>query len=71
MGSYFPNQGLNPCFLHWRHGVLITGPPEKSLGGLFKNSWLVSTLRVSDSTDLAWDPIFGSIANDTRSGTKL
>ena len=71
MGSYFPNQGLNPCFLHWRHGVLTIGPPENSLGGLFKNSCLGSTTRVSDSADLEWDPILGSVANDTGSGTKL
>ena len=26
----FPNQGSNLCPLHWRHGVLTTGPPGKS-----------------------------------------
>ena len=26
----FPSQGLNPCPLHWKHGVLTTGPPGKS-----------------------------------------
>ena len=30
-GIYFPDQGSNPGPLHWKHGVLITGPPEKSL----------------------------------------
>ena len=30
-GSWFPDQGLNPSPLHWKWGVLITGPPEKSL----------------------------------------
>ena len=29
-GSYFPNQGWNPCFLQWKHGVLTTGLPGKS-----------------------------------------
>ena len=29
--SEFPDQGSNPCLLHWEHGVLITGPPGKSL----------------------------------------
>lgn len=29
-GPQFPNLGLNPCPLHWEHGVLITEPPEKS-----------------------------------------
>ena len=23
----FPDQGSNPCPLHWKHGVLTTGPP--------------------------------------------
>ena len=26
----FPAQGSNPVFLHWKHGVLTTGPPRKS-----------------------------------------
>ena len=29
-GSYFPNQGLNLCPLHWEQGVLTTGLPGKS-----------------------------------------
>ena len=29
--SQFPNQGSNPCPLQWKHGVLITEPPRKSL----------------------------------------
>ena len=28
--SKFPNQGLNPCPLQWKPGVLTTGPPGKS-----------------------------------------
>ena len=27
----FPDQGLNPCPLKWKHRVLTTGPPGKSL----------------------------------------
>ena len=34
-GSQFPNQGLNWCLLHWKHGVLTTGPPGQSPGYLF------------------------------------
>ena len=30
-GSYFPDQGSNPCSLQWTHGILTTGPPGKSL----------------------------------------
>ena len=30
IGSYFPDQGSNPCSLHWQHRVLTTGSPEKS-----------------------------------------
>ena len=26
----FPDQGQNPCVLHWEHGVLATGPSGKS-----------------------------------------
>ena len=35
-GIYFPYQGMNPGPLHWKRGVLATGPPEKSLDSLFK-----------------------------------
>lgn len=30
VGMLFPNQGLNPHKLHWKRGVLTTGPPGKS-----------------------------------------
>ena len=33
-GSQFPDQVSNPCLLQWKHGVLTTGPPGKSLVGL-------------------------------------
>ena len=36
-GSWFPDQGLNPCPLQWKWGVLITGPPGKSLNILYLN----------------------------------
>ena len=29
-GSYFPDQGSNPCSLQWKCGVLTTGLPGKS-----------------------------------------
>ena len=31
VGSYFPDQGSNPCPLHWERRVLTTGPPGKCL----------------------------------------
>ena len=31
----FPNQGSNPCLLHWEHGVLTTGLSGKILSCLF------------------------------------
>ena len=31
VGFYFPDQGSNPCPLQWKHGVLITRQPGKSL----------------------------------------
>ena len=30
VGSYFPDQGLNLCLLHWEYGTLISGPPGKA-----------------------------------------
>ena len=30
MGSYFPDQGSNPCPLQWKLGGLITGLPGNS-----------------------------------------
>ena len=37
MGPYFPNQGLNLHPLHWKHGVLTTGLPGKSLPLFFQS----------------------------------
>ena len=34
-GSKFPNQGWNPCPLHWECGVLTTGLPGESLFVVF------------------------------------
>ena len=31
VGSLFPDHGWNLCSLHWKHEVLTTGLPEKSL----------------------------------------
>ena len=31
VGSQFPDQGSNLHPLHWKHGILISGPPGKSL----------------------------------------
>ena len=33
VGSYFPDQGWNPCPLQWKGGVLTTSLPGKSLDG--------------------------------------
>ena len=30
-----PHQGSNPSPLHWKHGVLVTGPPKKSRVNVF------------------------------------
>ena len=30
VGSWFPDQGSNPKLMHWKHGILTTGPPGKS-----------------------------------------
>lgn len=34
VGSLFPDQVSNPSPLCWKHGVLTTRPPEKSLWNL-------------------------------------
>ena len=31
VASWFPDLGLNPCLLQWKHGVLTTEPSGKSL----------------------------------------
>ena len=36
VGSWFPDQGSNPCPLHWKLGVLVIEPPGKSSSLLFK-----------------------------------
>ena len=36
-GVSFPDQGSNPGPLHWECRVLTTGPPGKSLHGIFIN----------------------------------
>ena len=33
-GIWFPDHGSNLGPLYWEHGILATGPPEKSLGPL-------------------------------------
>ena len=38
-GSQFPDQGSNPCSLHWENRVLTTGPPGKSLVSLL--TWVI------------------------------
>ena len=40
-----PNQGSNPSLMHWKHGVLTTGPPGKSLGFHYCNTPTSELLR--------------------------
>ena len=35
VGSQFPNQGSNPCPLHWKHEPITTGLPGKPLNTIF------------------------------------
>ena len=35
MGSSFLNQGSNPRSLHWKRGILTTGPPGSPTGDHF------------------------------------
>ena len=46
MGSWFPNHWLNPCSLQWKHRVLTSGPPEKSLWAILR--WIKSKEHCRD-----------------------
>ena len=35
VGSYFPDQGLNPCPLQWKHGLPAIGSPRKAIYHVF------------------------------------
>ena len=52
-GIEFPDQGSNPGFLHWEHGVLATGPAGKSQESLPLNRSLIcaqyASYRVSEN----------------------
>ena len=50
MGSYFPDQRLNPASWQWKPGVLTTGQPENSLVTYFK----YSSLYMSISSMIWW-----------------
>ena len=39
LGILFPEQGLNPGPLHWKHRVLATEPPGKSFDWVFMYVW--------------------------------
>ena len=41
VGSYLPDQGLSPCSLQWKRGVLTTGPPGMSLSYAFTKSFII------------------------------
>ena len=45
----FPEQGLNPCSLHWQADTLTAGPPGKSSIPIFQQLLLFSRLVVSHS----------------------
>ena len=45
--SYFPDQGLNPCPLQCKYGVLTAGLPGKTPNSLFLNTLSCSSDRSS------------------------
>ena len=49
--SCFPNQGSNPCPLHWRHRVLTTELPGKSSS---ISSWLMITKEQAHALAPGW-----------------
>ena len=45
-GIWFPDQGLYPGPLQWKHGVLTTEPPGKSQGNvIFMSSYILTCLH--------------------------
>ena len=51
-GIQFPDQRSNPGPLHWKHGVLATGPPGKSLNYLINVLYLPHILAYFLTTRL-------------------
>ena len=47
VGSLFPNKGLNPLPLNWKHRVLVTGPPGNPKLIVFKilSSGLITKMK--------------------------
>ena len=45
VGPEFPDQGSNPCRLHWRHGVLTNGPPRKCILLIKRSLFLFDQLK--------------------------
>ena len=43
VGSYFPDQGLNPDAQQWKHWVLTTGLPENSPYGILEMTKITET----------------------------
>ena len=51
MGSYFPNERLNSCILHWKRGVLTIGPPGKSYIFFLTTHWMFIKLNIHKNLD--------------------
>ena len=53
----FPNQGSSLHALHWKHGVLTTGPPGKSQEGLILLLNVESTCALRESRSWKCSPL--------------
>ena len=51
VGSYFPNERLNSCVLHWKRGVLTIGPPGKSYIFFLTTHWMFIKLSIHKNLD--------------------
>ena len=59
----FPDQGSNPPSLHWKHGVLTTGPPGMFLtANILMSSILSSSSQLWLHTSITWEDFLNPIA---------
>ena len=63
VGSQFLDQGLNPHPLHWKHGVLTTGPSGKSISD-FKARGLQGHHPLNTRCYLQWNTLVAQMVKN-------
>ena len=62
VGSCFPDQRSNPHLLHWKHGVLTTGPPgNSSINLILRELWSLPSCQLGEDAlreMREWERIF-------------